>query len=87
MKGWILKGRPMKEGSAMFSKSSTFLFVCLLWSVQSYGVHGEEDLFVELTDETFEDAVATPDMIVVKFYAPWLVAVMMYGLSVSKCKF
>ena len=70
----------------MFSRSSTFLFVCLLWSVQSYGAQGE-DLFVELTDETFEDAVATPDMIIVKFYAPWLVTIIMYSLLVSKCKF
>lgn len=82
MKGVDIE-RAFYEGFAMFSKSSTFLFVCLLWSVQNYGAHGEEDLFVELTDETFEDAVATPDMIVVKFYAPWLVAIMMYIWLVS----
>ena len=42
---------------------------CLI--VKSEEPEGSNDYMIELTDDTFEDAVKGPDFMIVEFYANW----------------
>lgn len=57
--------------TTMFKLLSHCLIPLMFWGLAVSDKNEEENYLLELTDETFEEAVATPDFMIVEFYASW----------------